>query len=87
MEVTAIPLSAVESTSPRTPESSMSLTSVADEVVSSLVDVIPIVPVNPKVGASLTAVTVIDAISVAVLKAVVVPLVDESTLVPNVPVD
>ena len=34
----------------------------------------------------MTAVTVIEATSVAVLSAVVVPLVDASTFVPNVPV-
>ena len=37
-------------------------------------------------GASFTAVTFIEAISVAVEKAVVPPLVEASTLVPKVPV-
>ena len=36
-------------------------------------------------GASLTAVTVIKAVSVAVLKAVVPPLLETSTFVPSVP--
>ncbi len=36
-------------------------------------------------GASFTSVTVIDAVSIAELNAVVLPLVETSTLVPTVP--
>ena len=53
---------------------------------SSLTSVSLIAPEPSNCGASLTAVTVIDAVSLAALKAVVPPLVRTSTLVPRVPV-
>ncbi len=55
-------------------------------VASSSVMVVSVMsPVLSSTGASLTAVTVIDATSVSVLNAVVVPLVKASTLLPAEP--
>ena len=56
------------------------LESVAEEVVSSVLEVRTTDAPLVIVGASLTLVTVIDAVAILVEKAVVVPLVDVSAL-------
>ena len=56
-----------------------------DEIVSSFVPASATVAALAIVGASLTALTAIEATSVAELNAVVVPLTEVSTLVPKDP--
>ena len=85
LEVIAIPLDGLVSTSAHEAEVKIDEAVVPAEVVFSFVPVKETVAALVMVGASLTAVTVIEATSVAVLNAVVVPLVELSTFVPNVP--
>src|SRR5438132_244057 len=81
--VTAIPCTAPVSTSLTWPASSVETRSPPLAVWSSLIVVKLLAPDNS--GASFTLLTVMFAVAVAVLKAVVPPLVVVSTLVPWVP--
>ena len=83
--VIAIPLKALVSTSAQVALARMELAVVPVEVVSSFVEVRVIVPVLI-VGASLTLLTVMLDVAVAVLNAVVPPLDAVVTLVPVAPV-
>ena len=82
-EVTAIPLTAPVSTSAILVAIKVETKSPLLEVLSSVMVVKLLAPES--VGASLTAVAEMLATAVAVLKAVVVPLVEVSTFVPNEP--
>ena len=82
--VTAMPSTAPASTSVTDAPSRLATISPAFVVWSSVI-VVNIGAAGVSIGASLTAVTVIDAVSVAVENAVVPPFVDASTLVPCVP--
>src|SRR5262249_45073988 len=81
--VTAIPFTAPESTSVTLPEIKVETRSPLLVVWSSVMVVKLLAPL--RTGASLTLLTVILDVAVAVLKAVVVPLVVVSTLLPSVP--
>ena len=78
--VMAKPLTAPVSTSAQVELVRIALESVAEEVVSSVLDVRTTDAPLVIVGASLTLVTVIDAVAMLVEKAVVVPLVEVSAL-------
>ncbi len=87
--VIAIPSTAPESTSViRSPPALLMMlaTVLPPFAVSSSVIVVKVIfPVLSSTGASFTAETVIEATSVAVLNAVVLPFVDASTLLPAAP--
>src|SRR5262249_51386001 len=81
--VTAMPFTASVSTSVSLPEIKVETRSPLLVVWSSLIEVKLLAP--ERTGASLTLLTVILDVAVAVLKAVVLPLVVVSTLLPWVP--
>ena len=78
--VMARPLTAPVSTSAQVELVKIVLESVAEEVVSSVLEVRTTDAPLVIVGASLTEVTVMDAVAMLVEKAVVVPLVEVSAL-------
>ncbi|TWT50139.1 hypothetical protein Pla22_28790 [Rubripirellula amarantea] len=84
-DVIASPLCDEKSTSFKELDAKMSAAVLLDELVSSLVPAKLNTEPSLIVGASLTLVTTIDAVSVAELNAVVPPLLDASTLLPAVP--
>ena len=84
-QVTAIPFCAPLSTSAQLAAVRIALIAVADEVLFSSVALRAMVEPLLNVGASLTALTVIEALSVAAEKAVLPPLTEVSTLLPAVP--